>query len=65
MALKLLPHRKSGGRSKEHSLGDGRLPAALQELVPQYIETVPIDPFNDKPMRWNASLQSVYSRRPE
>lgn len=46
---------------RRHELEQGKLPASLQELVPQYLETVPMDPFDDKPMRWNPSLQSVYS----
>lgn len=46
---------------RRHELEQGKLPATLQELVPQYLEAVPADPFDDKPMRWNASLQSVYS----
>ncbi len=31
---------------------EGRLPESLEELVPRYMETVPIDPFDGKPLRY-------------
>ena len=46
---------------RRFELGKGRLPAALDELVPQYLSSVPLDPFDDAPMRWNAAKQIVYS----
>jgi hypothetical protein len=33
-------------------LAEGRLPESLEELVPKYIEAVPIDPFDGKPLRY-------------
>ena len=46
---------------RRFELGKGRLPAALDELVPQYLSSVPLDPFDGAPMRWNAAKQIVYS----
>lgn len=46
---------------RRHEMEQGQLPGNLQELVPRYLDAIPTDPFDDKPMRWNASLQSVYS----
>jgi hypothetical protein len=34
---------------------EGRLPESLEELVPKYLETVPIDPFDGKPLRYKQS----------
>jgi len=33
-------------------LEEGRLPGSLEELVPKFIESVPIDPFDGKPLRY-------------
>ncbi len=39
----------------------GHLPNTLNDLVPTYLSSLPIDPFNGKPMLYNASKQVVYS----
>jgi hypothetical protein len=37
------------------------LPAKLDDLVPQYLPAVPLDPFDDKPLRYDATRGLVYS----
>jgi hypothetical protein len=37
------------------------LPIKLDDLVPQYLPAVPLDPFDDKPLRYDASRGLVYS----
>jgi len=39
----------------------GRKPLALDELVPDYLDSVPPDPFDDAPFRYNHDLGVVYS----
>ena len=46
---------------RRFELAHGKLPTRLEELVPQYLEEVPGDPFNDKSMRWNVQTNVVYS----
>lgn len=46
---------------RRFELEKGKLPAALDELIPQYLASVPKDPFDDAPMRWNATKQITYS----
>lgn len=38
-----------------------QLPASLNDLVPTYLSSVPLDPFSNAPMRWNKVTQVVYS----
>ena len=37
---------------ERYRLAEGRLPERLDELVPKYIEAVPIDPFDGRPLRY-------------
>jgi len=37
---------------ERYRLAQRRLPGLLQELVPKYLEKVPIDPFDGKPLRY-------------
>ena len=39
----------------------GRAPQTLDELVPAYLPSVPLDPFDGKPFRYNPDLGVVYS----
>jgi len=39
----------------------GELLQSLSELVPEYIDAVPRDPFDGKPMRYSAEKKIVYS----
>jgi hypothetical protein len=39
----------------------GALPASLDEIVPRYLPSVPLDPFDGKPLRYSASKQVIYS----
>jgi hypothetical protein len=46
---------------KAYKLDKGALPRTLDELVPQYLNAVPIDDYDGKPMRYNAAKKVVYS----
>ena len=39
----------------------GKLPDSLAELVPEYIEEIPADPFDGKPIRYSADKKRIYS----
>ena len=39
----------------------GRLPDALDALVPEYIDKVPLDPYDGRPMRYSREKKRVYS----
>ncbi len=55
-ALQLLLALKSYSRDNE-----GRLPASLQELVPEYIAGVPRDDFDGREMKYSPEKRIVYS----
>lgn len=38
-----------------------KLPMTLQELVPTYISSIPIDPFDKKPLKYSLSDKKIYS----
>ena len=40
---------------------NGRLPAKLDELAPEFIEAVPKDPFDGQPLRYSAERRIVWS----
>jgi len=40
---------------------EGRWPESLQELVPEYLDAVPLDPFDGEPFRYSAEKGLVYS----
>ncbi len=40
---------------------EGKLPDALQALVPLYLPTIPVDPYDGKPFRYSAAKGIVYS----
>lgn len=40
---------------------DGELPVALGELVPGFLNEIPQDPFDGKPLRWDTIHKVVYS----
>ena len=39
----------------------GRKPQSLEELVPTYLPSIPLDPFDGKPFRYNPEKGVVYS----
>ena len=39
---------------------EGHRPGSLQELVPDYLPGVPLDPYEAKPVRWDAASGTVY-----
>jgi hypothetical protein len=38
-----------------------RLPQSLAELVPEYIDSIPADPFDGKPIRYSVEKKIIYS----
>ena len=38
----------------------GRLPNSLKELVPEYLSSVPLDPFDGKPLRYSKEKKIIY-----
>jgi len=46
---------------KAFQLEKGRLPQTLDELVPEYLDAVPLDDFDGKPLRYNREKKVVYS----
>ncbi|MCX5654879.1 MAG: hypothetical protein NTY65_09560 [Planctomycetota bacterium] len=39
----------------------GRLPTTLDELVPEYLDAVPLDDFDGKPLRYNLVKKIIYT----
>jgi len=46
---------------KAYKLDKGELPETLEQLVPEYLDAVPIDDFDGKPLRYNAAKKIIYS----
>lgn len=46
---------------KAYSYDKGILPPSLEALVPNYIDEVPLDPFDAQPLRYSAQKGIVYS----
>lgn len=44
-----------------HELAHGRTPEMLEELVPEFLPAVPLDPFDNQPLRWDAEKKWLYS----
>ena len=44
-----------------HEQKHGELPTTLDELVPAYLDAVPLDPFDEQPMRFDRKGRAVYS----
>lgn len=40
---------------------NGKIPATLNDLVPKYLTGVPLDPYNNKPLIYDAAQKIVYS----
>jgi hypothetical protein len=41
-------------------LATGKVPEQLQELVPRYLERVPIDPFDSQPIRYRRTARGYH-----
>ena len=39
---------------------EGKLPAGLTELVPDYLASIPHDPWDDQPLRWDAKEKVIF-----
>jgi len=44
-----------------YELSEGRLPERLDELVPGYLERIPVDPFSGQPFRYDREREIVWS----
>ena len=44
-----------------YELDSGHLPTTLDELVPRYLDAVPLDPGDSKPLRYLPAKRAVYS----
>jgi hypothetical protein len=45
--------------AEQFRLDRGRLPESLSELVPDYLDSIPIDPFDGQPLRFKATEQGI------
>ena len=48
-----------------HHRDQGALPADLSALVPKYIEAIPADPFDGKPIRYDATRAALWVIGPD
>jgi hypothetical protein len=46
---------------RAYRIEKGRLPQKLEELVPEYLDVIPVDDFDGKPLRYNPAKRVVYS----
>jgi hypothetical protein len=46
---------------RAYRVAQGVYPASLQELVPNYIPQIPLDPFDGQPIRYSATKKILYS----
>jgi hypothetical protein len=46
---------------KGYKLDNGSLPASLDSLTPQYLTSVPLDPFDQQPVSYSAGKKILYS----
>lgn len=47
--------------SRAYKMETGQYPASLDDLVPRYMDGVPDDPFDGKPLRYSAEQKVIYS----
>jgi hypothetical protein len=66
--LKLKCHQNAGHAAtrillamKAHQQEKGKLPQTLTGLVPHYLDAVPLDDFDGKPMRYDPQKKVIYS----
>jgi hypothetical protein len=50
--MALLDAARVGLTVERYRLADGKLPESLNDLVPKFLESVPIDPFDGKPLKY-------------
>ncbi|MBI4121868.1 MAG: hypothetical protein HY461_00900 [Parcubacteria group bacterium] len=46
---------------KAYEIDHGQLPERLDQLVPQYVETLPLDPYSKKPFGYLPAEKAIYS----
>ncbi|UCG34379.1 MAG: hypothetical protein JSU68_07015 [Phycisphaerales bacterium] len=50
---------QAGLAAERFRLATGRWPESLEELVPEYLDAVPLDPFDEKPLRYRVEADRV------
>ncbi|MEK6677156.1 MAG: hypothetical protein AABZ47_16070 [Planctomycetota bacterium] len=50
---------RCGVAAERFRLKTGRMPESLSELVPEFLEAVPIDPFDGQPLRFKTSEEGI------
>jgi len=46
---------------RQYKIDKGQFPNTLSELTPQYLTSVPLDPFDHQPIRYSATKKILYS----
>jgi hypothetical protein len=46
---------------RRYELAHHAMPVSLGDLVPEFLSEVPLDPFDDKPLRWDPARKWLYS----
>ncbi|MCX7765739.1 MAG: hypothetical protein N2246_03420 [Candidatus Sumerlaeia bacterium] len=46
---------------KAYKIKTGTLPVTLDQLVPEYLSAVPVDPFDGKPLRYSPDKRIIYA----
>lgn len=49
---------------RRHELAAKELPKELSTLAPDFVAAVPLDPFDNQPIRWNVATKRLYSVGP-
>lgn len=50
---------RAGLAAERYRLDTGRFPPSLEALVPRYLQQVPLDPFDDQPLRFKLDVWEV------
>jgi len=46
---------------RRYEMEHSSLPEKLEMLCPKFLSTVPLDPYDNQPMRWNLAAKAVYA----
>jgi hypothetical protein len=55
----LLRCAQAGLAAERFRMAEGRWPESLDELVPEYIDAVPLDPFDEQPLRYKVEADRI------
>jgi hypothetical protein len=48
-------------RAAARSLATGELPERIEDLVPRFLKEVPLDPYDDRPLRYSKESRILWS----